>query len=122
MERINDNIDNNDLNIEDFHILKYDHEELEALLNKIDKGFMITKEQYQALLDRGYFGGDYNDLSNKPFIPTDTSDLTNYANFVTQNDLTAELNRFFTQLVTEEIGDQIEKAIKALEALVQEAK
>ena len=115
MERINDNIDNNDLNIEDFHILKYDHEELEALLNKIDKGFMITEEQYQALLDRGYFGGDYNDLSNKPVIPTDTSDLTNYANFVTQNDLTAELNRFFTQLVTEEIGDQIEKAIKALD-------
>jgi hypothetical protein len=29
------------------------------------------------------FSGDYNDLSNKPFIPSDTSDLTNNAGFVT---------------------------------------
>jgi len=29
------------------------------------------------------FSGDYNDLSNKPTIPTDTSDLTNNAGFIT---------------------------------------
>jgi hypothetical protein len=29
------------------------------------------------------FSGDYNDLSNKPLIPSDTSDLTNNAGFVT---------------------------------------
>lgn len=31
--------------------------------------------------------GDYDDLSNKPVIPTDTSDLTNGAGFVTAADL-----------------------------------
>lgn len=37
------------------------------------------------------FSGDYENLSNRPSIPTKTSDLTNDSNFITLNDVPAEL-------------------------------
>lgn len=33
------------------------------------------------------FSGDYDDLTNKPFIPSDTNDLTNGAGFITLDDI-----------------------------------
>lgn len=37
------------------------------------------------------FSGDYENLSNRPNIPTKTSDLTNDSNFITLNDVPVEL-------------------------------
>ena len=34
----------------------------------------------------GGFSGDYNDLTNQPTIPTNTSDLTNNSGFITNPD------------------------------------
>ena len=39
-----------------------------------------------------FFSGSYNDLKNKPTIPTKTSQLTNDSNFLTDDDV----QRFFT--------------------------
>lgn len=47
------------------------------------------------------FSGDYNDLTNKPFIPTDTADLTNSAGFITAADvLPSETTADVTSTVT----------------------
>lgn len=47
-----------------------------ALTNKVDKE-----------TGKGLFSGSYNDLTNKPTIPTDTNELTNGAGFLTQSDI-----------------------------------
>jgi len=50
----------------------------------VDTQTIATKEDlnnYEPAEDA--FSGDYNDLDNKPTIPTDTSDLTNNAGFIT---------------------------------------
>ncbi len=38
------------------------------------------------------FSGDYNDLTNKPTIPQNVSDLTNNAGYITANDIPAQVN------------------------------
>lgn len=50
----------------------------------VDTKTIATKEDlndYEPASEA--FSGDYNDLDNKPTIPTDTSDLTNGAGFIT---------------------------------------
>lgn len=47
----------------------------------------ITEENITAWNNKSSFSGSYEDLTNKPTIPTDTSDLTNGAGFVTSSDL-----------------------------------
>ena len=42
----------------------------------------ITTEDITTWNNKSDFSGDYNDLTNKPTIPTATSDLTNDSNFV----------------------------------------
>lgn len=54
--------------------LDYYHDEIEALLDKINEGYVLSKEQYDKLtkvFDPDTvigFSGDYNDLINKPDI------------------------------------------------------
>lgn len=43
----------------------------------------ITQENITSWNGKSDFSGSYNDLTNKPTIPTKTSDLTNDSNFVT---------------------------------------
>lgn len=43
----------------------------------------ITSEDISTWNGKSDFSGDYDDLTNKPTIPTDTSDLTNGAGFLT---------------------------------------
>lgn len=53
-----------------------------SLDNKVDKE-----------TGKGLFSGNYNDLSNKPTIPSKTSDLTNDSNFLTSHqDITGKLD------------------------------
>ena len=54
-----------------FSNLGYTHDELEFLLNKIDKGFVLSEKDYNLLKEIGIenfstFSGDYNDLENRP--------------------------------------------------------
>lgn len=46
--------------------------------------------------------GSYNDLSNKPTIPTKTSDLTNDSNFVSSSDLS---NNYYNKTQTDNLLD-----------------
>lgn len=43
----------------------------------------ITQDNITSWNNKSDFSGSYNDLTNKPTIPTKTSDLTNDSNFVT---------------------------------------
>ena len=56
----------------------------------------LTDELVTKILDAGSssFSGDYNDLINKPFIPTKTSELTNDAGFLTEHpDISRKLDK-----------------------------
>ena len=45
----------------------------------------VTANDITTWNNKSDFSGSYNDLTNKPTIPTDTSDLTNNAGFITKN-------------------------------------
>ncbi len=65
-------------------------------------GSNYTVESVQQLLSVPYalfaneagngFSGDYNDLNNKPLIPTTTGELTNNSGFITLADVPAQVN------------------------------
>ena len=52
----------------------------------------ITTEKVNSWNGKSNFSGSYNDLTNKPSIPTKTSQLTNDSNFATQSHVTSEIN------------------------------
>ena len=55
----------------------------------------ITTEKVTSWDNKSDFSGDYNDLANKPNIPTQTSELVNDSNYVTENkisEIKEELN------------------------------
>ena len=47
--------------------------------------YTITYNDITNWNDKSNFSGSYNDLTNKPFIPTKTSDLTNDSGFIDKN-------------------------------------
>ena len=47
--------------------------------------YTITYNDINYWNDKSDFSGSYNDLTNKPFIPTSTSQLTNDSGFITKN-------------------------------------
>jgi hypothetical protein len=57
-----------------FYPLDYTHDEIESLLDKINDGYVLSKDQYDEIIkilnsDTPIgFSGDYNDLKNKPDI------------------------------------------------------
>ena len=63
---------------------KADKTELHSHTNKmvLDK---ITSDKVQSWDNKSTFDGNYNSLTNKPTIPTKTSQLTNDSNFLTQH-------------------------------------
>lgn len=66
---------------EKYHSLNYNHETINALLEKIEKNHVLTEEQFIQLRDTirfvTDFDGDYEKLHNKPQIPTNISQLKN---------------------------------------------
>ena len=61
--------------------LDFGHGEINKLLKKINDGMVLSKEQYQKLINEigldkiSTFDGDYNKLNNLPQIPTKVSEL-----------------------------------------------
>ena len=53
----------------------------------------ITADKVVSWDNKSEFSGSYNDLVDKPTIPTKTSQLTNDSNFVTTSTLNTELNK-----------------------------
>lgn len=45
----------------------------------------VTDQEKESWNNKSTFSGNYNDLSNKPTIPTTTSQLINDSNFVSDN-------------------------------------
>ena len=52
----------------------------------------ITQANITSWNNKSDFSGNYNDLSNKPTIPTKTSDLTNDSRFVNEQTLESSIN------------------------------
>lgn len=89
---------------------KYTGEEVEHLLDKIDKkqDTISDLDEIRSGASKGATAvqssilasvatsGDYNDLSNKPTIPTKTSELTNDSTFVTSSDNVASATKLQT--------------------------
>lgn len=61
------------------------------------------------------FSGDYNDLANKPSIPSKTSDLTNDSDFITSSDIpdVSDVVRYSVQTLTAEQKAQAKSNIDA---------
>lgn len=72
--------------------------EINNIINQIELADIEVKEELQLELSsfvqkeegKSLFSGSYNDLTNKPNIPTKTSDLTNDSGFITEEDLPPE--------------------------------
>ena len=101
---INRNTTNNNINNEEheFHVLKYKHEKIQKLLEKIDAAYVLNETQYNHLryILKIYevdtlFSGDYNDLINKPDIPK-AEDVTILQN--NQTTLMNTINNFITKV------------------------
>lgn len=63
----------------------------------------ITSADISSWNSKSDFSGDYEDLTNKPTIPTKTSELTNDSNFVAQS----ELNDYATKSYVDDAIDDI---------------
>ena len=63
----------------------------------------ITTTDISNWNGKSNFSGSYNDLSDKPTIPTQTSQLTNNSNFITSSDVT-RIQMVTEYPVTEETG------------------
>lgn len=87
-----------------YHILDYDHNEINALLAKIENGYLLTEEERQWLTDKDIldfstFSGSYEDLVDKPFIPTSIDELDGYEKI---EDLETDL-----QLLTADCNEEL---------------
>ena len=63
----------------------------------------ITQENITSWNNKSEFSGDYNDLTNKPTIPTSTSELTNDSDYTTNayvNGLIGDINSVLASLTT----------------------
>ena len=70
-------------------------------------------------LDAVATSGSYNDLSNKPTIPTKTSELENDSGFVNQNDFDTSMNNIneFTNKLNDRIGLKTNNSISVAEII-----
>ena len=96
-----------------YHILDYDHNEINALLAKIENGYLLTEEERQWLTDKDIldfstFSGSYEDLVDKPFIPTNIDELDGYEKI---EDLETDL-----QLLTADCNEELASIHKELDA------
>lgn len=80
-----------------FYLLDYTHEELEALLDKIHDGFVLTQAEYDKLINQigleniSTFDGKYSSLIGAPEIPDAMSDLVNDLEFQTVDQVNAKI-------------------------------
>lgn len=80
-----------------FYLLDYTHEELEALLDKINDGYVLTQAEYDKLINQigleniSTFDGKYSSLIGAPEIPDAMSDLVNDLEFQTIDQVNAKI-------------------------------
>ena len=79
-----------------YYNLDYSHEQIEELFDKIHDGYVLSKEQYDKVLevlnkDVSEFSGNYEDLKNLPTIPQMMSDLENDMHFQTAEEVNQKL-------------------------------
>ena len=70
--------------------------------NKTETDNLLNSKVNSSDLSTVATSGSYNDLSNKPTIPTKTSDLTNDSNFVSRSDLS---NSYYSKTQTDNLLD-----------------
>ncbi len=80
-----------------YRSLNFNHAEINELLTKIQKGFVLTEAEHKKLFEEigidniSSFDGDYESLENKPVIPDKVSMLNNDAGFQTQEQVDIKL-------------------------------
>ena len=89
---IQDDISNLNADITDLNTNKADRTDLPTTLAELNDDSthrVVTDTEKTTWNNKSDFSGSYNDLSNKPTIPTKTSDLSNDSGFITNavNDL-----------------------------------
>ena len=86
---------------ERFYNLNYTHDQLRDLLNKIDEGCILTKEQYTQLIEEigldniSTFDLNYYHLKNLPIIPVRVSELFNDVGYDVRKRVDAELETIY---------------------------
>ena len=89
-----------------FSNLGYSHEELEFLLGKIEKGFVLSEKDYKLLKDIGIenlstFSGDFNDLKNKPDVVKQIQDAMAELDIETKANSTNKIKAMSNTLMNE---------------------
>jgi hypothetical protein len=105
-----------------FYELDYTHEQLEALLDKINDGYVLSQADYEKLMELGVanlsvFDGKYESLQNLPFIPQSVSDLDNDMSFQTAEDINQKLVVLRDEIAKMNHADKkyVDDAIAAIE-------
>lgn len=91
----------NDNYLSKFHALGYTHEELEALLQKIDNKAFLSEDEYQRLVMAieiidalSLFDGSYNSLTDKPDIVDTVRQTNEFATTKELHNRLATMRRF----------------------------
>ena len=79
-----------------YYNLDYSHEQIEELFDKIHDGYVLSKEQYDKVMEVlnmniSEFSGDYEDLINLPTIPQMMSELENDMHYQTAEEVNQKL-------------------------------
>jgi hypothetical protein len=105
-----------------FYELDYTHEQLEALLDKINDGYVLSQADYDKLMELGIenlsvFDGKYESLKGLPFIPQSVSDLNNDMSFQTAEDINQKLVVLRDEIAKMNHADKkyVDDAIAAIE-------
>lgn len=85
-----------------WELLGIQKSDLSNYYNKTEIDNLLNAKVNSSDLSTVATSGSYNDLSNKPTIPTKTSDLTNDSNFVSSSDLS---NSYYSKAQTDNLLD-----------------
>lgn len=109
-----------------YRSLNYNHTEINALLEKIQKGFVLSESEYDKLINEigleniSVFDGDYEKLENKPQIPEAMSDLENDMNFVNADIVDGKVNDLKQEMALELDKKVGQEAIEILTVRIDE--
>ena len=106
---------------EKIYNLKYTHEQLVALLKKLEEGRLLSEDQYKQLIEEigldniSTFDLDYFNLKNLPYIPVRLGDLYNDVGYDVKARVDKELNAL-EEIINSEAArlDSIISEVKSL--------
>ncbi len=85
-----------------WELLGIQKSDLSSYYNKTEINNLLSAKVNSSDLSTVATSGSYNDLSNKPIIPTKTSDLTNDSNFISSSDLS---NNYYNKTEVDNLLD-----------------